>query len=195
MTSLPGHFWSVRRHVILCHVPATSRELLPCKSSNLHKHQFSALYSHFQVNSFKWQLPSHFRLREITWRHFQSPDWHLEVTALEERKLKQNTFLAFYSHFQVTQRNDVTSRSLPIMRSRDVISCHVTATSCKLQPCRIWKLHKSWVFALLQPLPGDFRWNESFRVTFGHVRSRDVISCHVTVTSCELQPCWSSYLH
>ena len=30
-----------------------------------------------------------------------------------------------------------------------------------------------------------------FRVTSGHFRSRDVISCHVTATSCELQPCRS----
>jgi len=78
--------------------------------------------------------------------------------------------------------NDVTSGHL---RSRDVISCHVTASSCKLQPCRKWNAQCTPVFGLLQPLPGDFRSND---VTSGHLRSRDVISCHLTA-SCELQPC------
>ena len=44
---------------------------------------------------------------------------------------------AFYSHFQVTS-GQMTS-VLGHFQSRevtDVIPCHVTATSCKLQPCR-----------------------------------------------------------
>jgi len=140
-----------------------------------------------------------------------------------------------------------TSRSLPIKSSHfrvtsshmtlcNIISCHVTATSCKLQSWRSWNTPKTWVFGFLQPLPGLFRLNQvtsshvtSFlltwlprpvsyspieaemcqkrefysstatarslpvklshlRVTSGHTRSHDITSCHVTATSCELQP-------
>ena len=46
-------------------------------------------------------------------------------------------FSAFYSLFQVTS-DQMTS--LPgdfrHLRSRDVISYHVTASSCEIQPCR-----------------------------------------------------------
>jgi len=135
-------------------------------------------------------------------------------------------------------------------RSSDVILCHVTATYCELQPCRSSNLLKTRDFHLLQPLPGDFRWNDvtcgsrpvvlghatlipvtwlpppasyiperaqtypkpqisafyshfqwllvkwcHFQVTFGRDRSHDAISCHVTATSCELQPCRSSNVH
>ena len=45
--------------------------------------------------------------------------------------------------------------------------------------------HTKPVFGVLQPLPGDFRLND---VTSGHMRWRDVTSCHVTATSCEFQP-------
>jgi len=92
-----------------------------------------------------------------------------------------------------------TSRLLPIkwrhfrvnsghVRSRDVISCHVTNASCELQPCKCSNVPKTELTGL-QPLPGNFRWND---VTSGHVMSRDVISCHVMATSCEWQPCRSS---
>ena len=41
---------------------------------------------------------------------------------------------AFYGHFQVTS---ALMTSLPgHLRSRHVISCHWTATSCELQPCK-----------------------------------------------------------
>jgi len=60
-------------------------------------------------------------------------------------------------------------------RSRDVISCHVTATSCELQPCRSSNVNKTRVFRLLEPHPGNFRWNhgtsESLPVALGHVTS------------------------
>jgi len=135
--------------------------------------------------------------------------------------------------------------SLPShLRSRDVISCHVTASPCELQPCRKWNVQYTRVFGLLQPLPGDFRSNDvtsgSLPVTWGHMTSfsvpwlpppasyslvgsemysireiwsfyshlqatsgqmtsllglfrsyevRDVIFCHVTASSLELQPC------
>jgi len=152
-----------------------------------------------------------------------------------------------------------TSRWLPVkwprfrvtsghVRSRDVISSHVTAT-CKFQPCRNSNAPKTR-FIHLPPLSVDFQWNDvtcgSFPVIWGHVtsfpvmwrpppasfipvgaqtypkddlyafyshfqvtsaqmtllpghlwsvRSCDVISCHVTTTSCELQPCRSSNVH
>jgi len=74
-------------------------------------------------------------------------------------------------------------------RSREVISCDITATTCKLQPCRSSNVHRTWLIRLLQPLPGDFRSND---VTSGDGGPREVISCHVCATSCELQLCRSS---
>ena len=96
---------------------------------------------------------------------------------------------AFYSHSQVTSGQSTSLKGdSSHVRSRDVISCHVNATSCELQPCKISIVPKTQVFVLLQPLPGDIRSND---VTFGHLRSHDVISCHVNA-SCKLQPCRSS---
>jgi len=80
------------------------------------------------------------------------------------------------------------------VRSRDVFCCHVTETSRVLQPCRSSNVYKTQVAGLLQQLPGHFRSNY-FRLICDHVRSRDVISCHVTATSCELQPCRSSNVY
>jgi len=82
--------------------------------------------------------------------------------------------LCFYSHFQVTS-GQMTSLAVTYghLRSRDVISCHVTASWCELQPCRKWNVQYSPVFYLLQPLPGDVRSNDvtsgSLPVTWGHV--------------------------
>jgi len=71
----------------------------------------------------------------------------------------------------------------------DVVSFHVTATSCKLQPCRSRNAPKTRVFGLLQPSPGHFRWKDipsrSLLVCSGHVTS----FCHVTANTRELQPC------
>jgi len=86
------------------------------------------------------------------------------------------TFSAVYSHFQVTSGQKryfwVTSRHL---RSRDVISCYVTSFYCELQPCRMCNVQYTRVFGLLQPLPGNLRWNdvtsESLPSTWGHVTS------------------------
>jgi len=74
------------------------------------------------------------------------------------------------------------------VRPRNVISCHVTATSCELQASKTSNVPKTWLTGLLQPLPGDFRSN----VTSRHVKSSDVISSYLTATSCELQNCRSS---
>jgi len=262
MRSLPGH--SRSRDVISCHVTATSCELQPCWSSNLHrtpvfgflqplpgdfrwndvtsghirwrghvtsfhvmwlpppvsyspigtqsytKPEFSALYSHFQVTS------AEMTLLPVMWGHVTSfaVMWLLPPASYSpvgaQTKTKPNV-LAFYSHFLVTscqmtslwvtsghvtsfpvmwltpcelqpvgaqssqnptfRPSTVTSKWLPMrwghfrvtlghVRSCDVISCHVTATSCELQPCRSSNLHRTQVFKFLQPLPGDFRWND-----------------------------------
>jgi len=76
--------------------------------------------------------------------------------------------------------------NFPSPESRYVICCRVTASSCELQPCRKWNGHYTPVFGLLQQLSGDFRSND---ITSGHLKSRDIISCHATASSCDLQPC------
>jgi len=71
-----------------------------------------------------------------------------------------------WRHFRVTSGH---------LRSRDVSSCHVTASSRELQPCKKWNIQYTPVFGLLQPLPADFRSNNatsgSLPVTWGHVTS------------------------
>jgi len=85
----------------------------------------------------------------------------------------------------------IRSTNICVSGYRDVISWHVTATCCELQPCRSSNVPKTRVVGLLQPLPDDsVKWRH-FRVISGHVRSRDVISCHVTATTCELHHCRS----
>jgi len=155
--------------------------------------QFWAFYTHFQVTSgLMTSPPDYFRSPEVTWCHFLSRDCLLlRATALYEAKC---TVCASF------RPSTATSRWLPVkwrqfrvtsghLRSRDVNSCHVTAFSCELQPCRKWNVQYAPVFGLIQPLRGDLRRND---VTLGHFRSpevTDVISCHVTASSCELQPC------
>jgi len=120
----------------------------------------------------------------VTWL----PPATYSLVESETHRIRQ--FSAFYSHFQVTS-GQITS--LPghfrSPETRDVISSHVTASSGELQPCRKWNGHYTPIFGLLQPLPGDFRSND---VTSGHLKSRDIISCHVTASSCDLQPCGKS---
>jgi len=140
--------------------------------------QFSA-YSHFQVTSGQMtSLPGHFWSPEVTWCHFLSRDcFLLQATALLEVKC---TVYASFRPFTGT------SRWLPVkwrhfrvtsghLRSCDVISCHVNASSCELQPCRKRNVQYSPVFGLLHPLPGDFRSEDvtfgSLPVTWGHVTS------------------------
>jgi len=73
-----------------------------------------------------------------------------------------------WRHFRVTSGH---------VRSRYIISSLVDATSCELQPCRTSNIHKTWVFCLLQPLPGDF-WSNvtigSLPVTWDHMTSFSV---------------------
>ena len=84
---------------------------------------------------------------------------------------------------------------LGYLRSRDVISCHVTAPSHGLQPCWSANVHKNPVFGLLKPLPGDFQSNYvasgSLLVTWSH----DAIYRHENAISCDFQPCEFSNIH
>jgi len=85
-----------------------------------------------------------------------------------------------WRHFRVTSGH---------LRSCDVISCHVTASFCELQPSWKWNVQYTQVFGPLQALPGDFRSNYvtsgSLSFTYGHV-----ILLPVTwLPPCELQPC------
>jgi len=61
------------------------------------------------------------------------------------------------------------------VRSRDILSCHVTATSCELQPCKGSKVHKTRLVRLPQPLQGEFRWCDvtpgTLPVMWGHIMS------------------------
>jgi len=137
---------------------------------------FSAFYCHFQVTSSQMtSLPGHLRSPEVvmsfpvTW---QPPLASYSLVGSEMHSIRQ--FWAFYSHFQVTsgQMTPLPGHSDHV-RSRDVIFCHVTASSCALQPCRKWNVQYTPVLGLLQPLPGDFRSNDvtsgSLPVTWGHV--------------------------
>jgi len=132
-------------------------------------------------------LPCHIRTPEVTWHHFWSHD-SSSCKLQPCLKVKCTVYGSFWP-------STAPSRWLPFkwrlfrvtsghLRSRDIISCHVTA-ACELQRCRKWNVQYTGVFGLLQPLPGDFPSND---VTCGHLRSRD-ISCHVTAFSCELLIC------
>jgi len=156
------------------------------------KLELYAIYSHFKVTSDEMtSLPV--TLGEVTsfpvmWRRPR-----VSCSPVRSQTYSKLDWQAFYSHFQVTS-GQMTSL-LGYLRSRDVrdvISCQVTASSCELQPCMSSNVPKTQLSGLLQSLQGAFRLNDIFRVTSGHVMSRDVISCHVTATSCELQPCRSS---
>jgi len=97
---------------------------------------FSAFYSHFQVNSRQMtSLPSHFQSPEVTWRHFLSRECLLlRATALYE--VKRPVYAIFRPSTATCRQPPVKWRPFRSQRSRDVISCHVTAFSSELQTCR-----------------------------------------------------------
>jgi len=74
--------------------------------------------------------------------------------------------LVKWHQFQVTSDHQ---------RSRDVISCHVTASSSKLQHCKKSNTKDTQLFSLLQPLPGDFSQMMSLP---GHFLSLEFTSRH-----------------
>jgi len=120
----------------------------------------------------------HFRSPEVTWRHFLSRDYLLlQATALYE--VKCTVYASFRPSTATFMWRPVKWRHLWVtsghLRSRDVISCHVTASSSDQQPCRKWNVQYTPVFGFLHPLPGNFRSNDNTSgspfVTWGHVTS------------------------
>jgi len=237
--------------VISCHVTATCCELQNCRSSNVLETWLTGLLQ---------PLPGNFRLNDITsgslpvtWGHVTS----FPVTWLPPPTSYSLVWAQTYPKLDL-QASTATSRWLPVkwrhfriascyMRSRDVISCHLTAICCELQTCRSSNVLETWLTGLLQPLQCNFlsydvnsgrlavtwghmtsfpvtwlppttsystvgaqtypkvdlqafyatsRWLplkwRHVQVTSGHMKSCDVISSHVTATSCELQPCRST---
>jgi len=164
--------------------PNASNSIVGSKMYSILK--FSAFYNHFQVSSGEMtSLSGHFWSPEITWCHFLSRDcFLLRATTLWEVKCTVKA---------TVRPSTTTSRWLPVkwsplqvtsghLRSRDFISCHVTASYYELQRCRKWNVQYTQVFSLLQALPGDFRSMTSlpgpFRspeVTWHHFLSRDCL--------------------
>jgi len=167
------------RDVISCHVTASCCELHPCRRWNA---QYTRVFGLLQP------LPGDLRSNDVTsgslpvtWGHvtsfivtWQPPPASYSFVGSEARSIRKLS--AFYSHFQVTSNQMM---SLPgHFRSPEVtwvISCHVTASCCKLQPCRRSNAQYTRVFGLLQPLPHDFRWMTSLP---GNFRSPEVTCCH-----------------
>jgi len=180
------------RDIISCHVTA-SCNLQPCRKSNAQYTQVFRLLQPLPGDfSQMTSLPGHFLSPEVTSRHFLSCDCLLlRATALYE--VKHTVYTRFWP-------STATSRWLPVkwrhflvtscyQRSHHVISSHVTASSYELQPCRKWNTAYSSFRSFIATsrwLP--IKWRH-FLVTSGHLRPRDVIFCHVTASSCELQPC------
>jgi len=171
--------------------PPASYTLLKGQTQSIR--EFWAFYSHFQVTF--GQMMSHPGSLPVTWGHVTSfpitllPPENYSLVGSQMHSIRE--FWAFYSHFQVTY---CQMSSLPghfwSPEVTWVISCHVTASSCELQPFRKSNAQYTRVYGLQQPLPGKFQSNE---VTSGSLpSSRDVISCHVTTSSCEIEPCRKS---
>jgi len=153
-------------------------------------------------------LPGHFRPPEVTWRHFLSCDCLLlRATALQELKCtayassRPSTATSWWlpvkwRHFRITSVH---------LRSRDVISCRVIASSCELQPCRNWNVQYTPAFAFhshfqvtsgqMTSLPGHFR---SPEVTWRRFLSRDCLHLRATAlqgVKCTVYTFSSFYSH
>jgi len=121
-------------------------------------------------------LPSHFRSPKITWRHFL-PSGCLVLRATGLYSVKCTVYASFGPSTSTSRWLEVKWSPLQVtsghLRSRNIISCEVTASYYELQRCRKWNVHCTQVFSFLQPLPGDFRSNDvtsgSLPVTWGHV--------------------------
>jgi len=185
---LPDGFWSnditsgsfpvTREHVMSFYatwLPSTASYSL-VRSEIYSIREFSAFYIPFRWLSDKWRhfwvTSCHQRSRDVISCYVTSfpVTWRLLLwaTALQEVKCTVHAGFRLYTatsrwltvkwhHLRVTSSQ---------LRSRDVISCHVTASYCELQHCRKWNVQHTRVFGFRQPLPGDFRSND---VTSGHV--------------------------
>jgi len=173
--SVTGHFGQLRwPDVIGCQVTASYSELRPCRKTNVQDMRVSAFYIYLPMTSGQMtSLPGHFRSPEV--HNVISCPWR-PPTAVGSEMYSILEFSALYSHIQLLAVKWRHLRdTFGHLRSRDVISCHVTASDGKLQPCRKWYVQYTQVFGLLHPLPGDFRSNDvtfgSLPVTWGHVTS------------------------
>jgi len=86
----------------------------------------------------------------------------------------------FYSHFHVTSGQMM---SLPVtsghVRLRDVISCHVPAPPASYSPVGAQTYPKVDLQAFYSHFQGTYGKLHHLRVNSGHVRSCDVIPCHL----------------
>jgi len=153
----------------------------------------------YSIASF-WPSTATSRWLPVKWRHFRVTSGHLKSHVVSCHGLPppaSDRFVASEMYniwvFVLVQplpgdfwSNDVTYGSLPVkwrhfrvtsgrLRSYDIISWHVTASSCKQPPCWKWNVQYTGVFGLQQPLPGNFRSNDvtsgSVPITWGHVTS------------------------
>jgi len=192
------YFWvtsdHVRSHdVISCHVSATC-ELQPCGSSNVPK-----TWLIVPLKPLRWLQVKrrHFRVTSSLVRSHDVISYHVTATSCELQPCgAQNvpkTWHALYSHFRVTSGQ---TSSLPgHFRSREVTWRHFLLRDCHLLRFTALRELKCTQNLTYRPFTATSGWLQvkwhHFRITFGNVRSRDVISCHIKATSCELQPCWS----
>jgi len=152
--------------------PASYR---PVKPQTYPKLDLQAFYSHFRVTSGQMSFP-------VTWSQVASfpvtrlppPASYRTVGAQTYPKLDVQVL---YSHFQVTSGQKTSFPDHFLSRVvLDVISCHVTATCCELQPCTSSTVLETWLTGLLQPFPGNFRSKDvksgSLPVTWRHFLSR-----------------------
>jgi len=184
MTSLTGDFRSPDvTWCHSCHVTASPGELQPCRKWNV---QFTQLFVLLQ------QLPGDFRSNDVTcgsltvtWGNVTSfpvtwlpPPASCNLVGCQMYSICQNSPSTpttrwppvKWRHFRVTSAH---------LRSRDVIFCYVTASSCEQHPCWKWNVQYTPVFGLLQPVQSDFRSNDatsgSLSVTWGYVTSFPVM--------------------
>jgi len=152
--------------------------------------EFLALYSLFQVTSNQIKsLLGQFWSPEITWGHFLSRDClFLRATDLRKWNEQYTRVFDFLQPLSGDFRsNDVTPGHSGHLRSHDIISCHVTASFCKLQPCRKWKGQYTRVFYFyshfqvtsnqMTSLSGHLRYHE---ITWRHFLSGDCLLLRAT---------------
>jgi len=160
------------------------------------RRRFTALWSHFQVTSSQMtSLTGHFGSPEVTWCLFLSRDCLLlELQSCRKSNAPKTRVVGPPQQPAGDFRsNDVTSGNFrsPVVMSRHFLSC-----DCLLLWATAVEEVKRTKDGLFQASTANYRWLPvklcHFRVTSGHLRSRDVISCHGTDSCCKIQPCRKS---
>jgi len=182
------HFWVTAGHLrsrdISCHVTASSCELQPCRKSNAHYMQVVGLL-HPLSGDFRWNKVTSGSL-PVTWGLVTSfsvtwlpPPTSYSLVGSQTHNIRQ--FSAFYSHFQVASGQMTTSAPLPVTWD------HVTSfpvTWLPLPASQSLVGSQTTLYASFRPSTAYSRWLpvkwRQLWITSGHLRSRDVISCHVT---------------